>query len=282
MSRAIYYYNQKSDFYELYSLYSPREIPIQIKDAIGKFYKQIAPLSNTGVYVHKKTKAVKAIVPLLGFAKSFIIYFSDLDLDTIHRKNGPAWVEFNTSRNVPIAARFFNNGIAHRENGPQEILFYACGSVRQEVYRKYGKIQRDGDKPSVISYWSFANPVVVQHESYYINGRWNRINDQPSTITYDSKGNVIMRCWHRDGEKHRLGGPAQIDYYLKSGRVKKRWIVNGNLLDRRIYPAFESGQPASKVKLTKASILDAMMFDREYGAYLQSIYEEQHGHLRID
>lgn len=278
MTRSIYYYNQNSNFYELSHTYSRNQIPPQITDAIGLFYKQIAPLSSASIYVHKKTKSVKVIVPLIGFAKSFIIYFSDLTLDIIHRKNGPAWVEFNTSRNVPVAVRFFENGIMHRENGPQEILFYANGVVRKEIYRKCGHIQRDNDKPAVIHYWSFTNPTVVQSESYYINGRWNRVNDQPSRITYDSKGNIIMECWFRDHEKHRLGGPARIEYFPKTNRVKKLWIVNGNFLDRRTYPAFENGQPASKVKLTKASILDAMMFDREYGAYLQSIYEEQRGH----
>jgi hypothetical protein len=245
-----------------YDLISPN-----LKNHINKHYKSNPPFGTVSIYENKNTKAVKLIANLLYFPKILFLYFSDRSMTHLHRCNAPAWIDYNPTTQIAVNIKFFENNIAHNTNGPQEIFFYNSGKPRLEIYRINNLIHREHDKPASICYW--PNSKYKSSECYYINGSMSRKSDKPSSIIYDYNGNIREEYWYKENCLHRITGPAIIQY-LKNN-IKKTWIVNDKKIDRRIYPIFENNKPANKVKLTKASIFQTMLFDREYGTFLQTL-----------
>jgi hypothetical protein len=46
---------------------------------------------------------------------------------------------------------------------------------------------------------------------------------------YDARGNLIIRCWYKDGKLHREDGPAGIQYNKDGHKMGERWYKNGQL-----------------------------------------------------
>lgn len=46
---------------------------------------------------------------------------------------------------------------------------------------------------------------------------------------YDAKGNLIIRCWYKDGKLHRENGPAWIEYDENGKVIEERWYQMGRL-----------------------------------------------------
>lgn len=241
--------------------------------------KHIHNFSSLSVYAHKTKPYTKVIVQIAPYNKSYFIYYSDDSFAKLHRDNGPAFVEFNNYDYMPLLVQYFKNGIAHRDNKPQELSYYLSGNLRTIVYKNNGLLHRI-NKPAVTSFWlvKVNGQIIKQHESYFINGKRKRNNDKPLVVWYDGKGDVSAEFWYDENDSFtRLNGPARITYIQspiqEDKKIKKEWFVNNKRLDLRVFPAFENGKKINRVRLTKSVIMGAMMFDRDYGNFLKKMYE---------
>ena len=102
---------------------------------------------------------------------------------------------------------------------------------------------------------------------YFYEDKHHRI-DGPAIKTIDG-----YKCYYRNGIKHRLGGPAEIfgNYksFIKPWRFSK-FYVNGKIIipEDADFPIIDGGFPINNIDINRSTILNAMLFDREYGAFL--------------
>jgi len=102
---------------------------------------------------------------------------------------------------------------------------------------------------------------------YFYKNKHHRI-DGPAIKTID-----CYQCYYRNGIKHRLGGPAEIfgNYksFIKPWRFSK-FYVNGKIIipEDADFPIIDGGFPINNIDINRSTILNAMLFDREYGAFL--------------
>lgn len=81
--------------------------------------------------------------------------------------------------------------------------------------------------------------------------------------------------YYRHGIKHRLGGPAEIfgNYNripLGPTRQEPNFYVNGKRIPMDVdFPIIDAGFSINNIEVNKSTILNAMLFDREYGKFLQ-------------
>lgn len=262
------YYNESTDF-KWVNDYPASSYNI-VKDIVRKLYISATLIANIRFFRHTKTGIVQAICDQSYTPNRFFLYFSDDSLQYLHRISGPAWTHYHVSKDVPIDTQFFVNGIAHRDNGPQQTKYFShVKAIREEIYRKNGQTHRDEDKPAYIQYFAYG---PKKEESYYKEGMLHRENDKPTIIKYHGNGNALVQMWHKNDLLHRLSGPATIDCNFK--KPMKKWFINNKPLNRTVFPAFENGVLVGKVRLTKSTIVEAMLFDREYGSFLQAMHNK--------
>lgn len=102
--------------------------------------------------------------------------------------------------------------------------------VQQEKWFENGVNYRAGDKYS--STLSMEDSIVLNYTKK--DGSVGRDNDKPSMVTMrKSTGEVLSESWFGDNvQKHRVSGPASIDY--KNGRViKEEYFIHGEVLDKQ-------------------------------------------------
>lgn len=105
---------------------------------------------------------------------------------------------------------------------PELMVQYDDGSHTEKdrygdlIWKKNGKLHRDGDKPAVIS----ANGSLA----WYQNNQLHRDNDKPAYIgRYGSLG------WYQNDQMHRLCGPARI-----YPRGTLEWCISGENITQEV------------------------------------------------
>ena len=84
---------------------------------------------------------------------------------TLHREDGPAWIEYNESGSI-WRESYYMEGECHREGLPADIGYYEDGALESEEYYIEGERHRE-DGPAVIKY---NNDGSVWYEIYCIEG----------------------------------------------------------------------------------------------------------------
>ena len=93
---------------------------------------------------------------------------------------------------------------------------------------------------------------------YYYHGKLHRKNNPAYICGKDKK-------YYKHGNFHRLNGPSYLFY------GEGRYYVNGVDIPNSL-PKFNKGKIVNGIELTKQKIIEAMLFDREYGKFLQEKY----------
>jgi len=62
------------------------------------------------------------------------------NFETLHREDGPAWIEYYYGTNKIFSEEYYINGKMHRENGPACIFYDNNGNTEFEDYYLDGKI----------------------------------------------------------------------------------------------------------------------------------------------
>lgn len=253
---------------ETYTYYS---IPLDLKDILHPRLEYFQ-FHNIEIFQNPETLECKVIAYYEHNRKRILYtYYSDRTLTKLHRKNNPAFIEVLNDGNISHI-EFFENDIKHNSNGPQEVLYSYTDSPLKIIYRINGKCHRE-DGPA-ISYFRNSldlKKLIKDEEIYMIDGYYRE--NGPSVIKYDWIGNKQEETWYKQGRIHNLNGPALITY--KNDKIiSKKWYVNGKPLNRTKMPAFENNVLCGRIKLNQRSILEATIFDREYGTFLKEMYEK--------
>lgn len=124
---------------------------------------------------------------IISNGKQDVIYsddWSDFGFKTLHRTDGPAYIEFNKD-GLPIKIEFWQNGLLHRENEPAVI---AC-------------------------FVNNFNKLYVQALRYYKNGMIHTYSEDKPMLLYDLQSNMLNEeSYYKNGLLHNLNGPAIIKY----------------------------------------------------------------------
>lgn len=109
-------------------------------------------------------------------------------------------------------------------------------------------------------------------EIWMVDDKLHR-NDKPALMLWQNQ-KVIVRCYYKTNKVHRLEGPAYIDYRLTHKTHKQYFVNNKKIdLDRGVeFPVFNGDKIVNDMPLNSATIMNAMLFDREYGKFLRTIH----------
>jgi hypothetical protein len=242
-----------------------RNIPCDLIEGFVQTYHA----GNVKIYYNQKIGLYKKLTicqPTQPF--NIIEYFLDEKQTILHRIDGPAYVSFNFATNCPVSMSWYKNGIPHRDEneGPQTITC-GFGIVTLEVYRKNGYIHRDLDQPALFTYAFNHNPEFLDSEIWYKNNKPHRDN-HPARIVYNKTHTEFN--YLKFGKLHRLDGPA---FYIienkNPNQIKQpNWYVNGKKIDDKKLPIIYKGKIQNKIIIDKSVLLEASMFDRDYGKFL--------------
>lgn len=186
---------------------------------------------------------------------------------TFHNLSGPAIIQIGNKLNNVIYKCHYKNNKKHREDGPA-VFFYSNQHIIEEVYFINNALHRE-DGPARISY-SSCNRITK--EEYDQNNKIHRL-DGPAIITYYNDGCIETEHWFKNNKRHRLNGPAYT-YYQRVGTSIKSWYLNNKTIDTKKYPIVENNRICGEIPLTKETILNALLFDREYGMFLKQLYDK--------
>ena len=132
---------------------------------------------------------------------------------------------------LKVEYRDSDNKVHREEDLPAVISYIPINpkSKYQEghhkIWTKHGKIYRDNDKPSIITYYD--NSDIVESEGWKNNDILHRDNDEPTIITYYKNGNLKAKIWYQNDKKHRDNDEPAIIVYYKNGNLKaKIWYQN--------------------------------------------------------
>lgn len=224
----------------------------------------------------------------------------------LHNLNGPAWIEYDPSGNIiqeiwykegafhnlngPAKCIYNKNGILtderwfkenqpHNMNGPTVIIRNNDGIITEEQWFEDGDEKNSNNGPTKRCYYDSG--MLKSEEWYELDDdlfektgsevKYHRL-DGPADSLYSEDGKIIYQIWRKNGYLHNLNGPAVI--INENDKLIKQWAINNKFLPITKLPRFENGQLCGRIKLTKASILKAMLFDREYGLFLQEMYKK--------
>ncbi len=123
----------------------------------------------------------------------------------LHREDGPAIREYRRNGSLK-AEHWFREGNRFRVNGPGAVMYREDGSVSWECHTFRDGVWQDG---------------------------------QPSFIKRARDGHVTRHEWN-EGNRHRVDGPAVIDYHSDGTVKRERWFIDG----KRLPPELEEAASA--------------------------------------
>lgn len=99
-------------------------------------------------------------------------------------------------------------------------------------YNGKGQLHRENDNPALIKFLNILdegndqiNPNNFLTKEWYIDGKKHRVNG-PAVINYRNNGEIYEEYWYIDNKKHREDGPAIIIY--KDNKISEEyWYING-------------------------------------------------------
>ena len=122
----------------------------------------------------------------------------------------------------------------HREGGPAVVYYYANGTVKRELWYQYSKVYRE-DGPAEVHY--SRDGQVINELSWFSNGKEVQAPSNamtspfPTSIVFKDNGTPAKQTWEKNGELHRIIGPAVIvshddgtigeEYYMIEGQLHR-------------------------------------------------------------
>ncbi len=138
----------------------------------------------------------------------------------LHREDGPAETsyDYDGHKSWKKHELYYQEGLLHRDDGPAKIIYKKINKISEETYYKAGAIHRDNG-PAYIEYQKEGKTVL---KTTYFD-IFENTNPSPKTME-----NAMVEEYYQDSKKHRIGGPAEIEYY-ENGNIKYGgYCINGN------------------------------------------------------
>jgi len=234
-----------------------------------------------------------------AFQYVYYIHSLDEECTTIHHNYLPGKITHINQRydikNIVII-EYYNLGCFYRKYGPACLRYAYMENVISKLRLDYTYTTLNKKYPYQIS-WNYKDLDNMYFEPDFDDNKCQAHNiyfenNKPKTINIGSKeyGIQIQKKYAVGSLRvisqttsyytisynlSRLNGPALIteefqDYgkYVKN----KQWFFKDIELPNDV-PKIENDKPLTP--LTKSDILKSILFDREYGAYIKKLYEEQ-------
>ena len=121
------------------------------------------------------------------------------NLDGVHDRDGdlPAIIRYDRDTGEEILRAWYFQGEEHRDRGPA-FEKIESGHVVSEVWKRHGKMHREGDRPAQTFRSREAGQITF--EVYATRGLKDRANG-PAVISYDESGNILEQEFWRNGQK---------------------------------------------------------------------------------
>ncbi len=158
-----------------------------------------------------------------------------------HRLDGPARTEYDRRQDVSSES-WLIHGDPHRVGAPARIEYHPGGqrAVKSEQWLFRGAFHRE-DGPALTSYDIDGR---ITREAWYLSGKMHSPDGiTPSLVEYAEEwnGKPSRRAWHRDGGKHRIGGPAD-EHLMPDGSMEMAfWYLHGEIADSALVMALSVG-----------------------------------------
>jgi len=186
-----------------------------------------------------------------------------------HRLYGPQSIEYvfnyNNEKPFNVYLQYFQNDKMHRVNGPAYIYIIESKFNLIEYFINDEPVK---DKPSRIQYNNNGtiDEITIMRDGYY----------EKYEFLYDNNNNkycksrIIHNYLNKDDKLHNLTGPAIIAKNYKTKEIVKTWYFNGTEFPDDVIK-IENNE--IQYPVTKQDIIKTLLFDREYGMYIKSLYE---------
>jgi antitoxin component YwqK of YwqJK toxin-antitoxin module len=142
--------------------------------------------------LHRDSLDGPAIISYDEYGRKILEEYYECDL--LHRTNGPARVEYNKDGGIS-SENYFKDGVPYREDGPTTIE--RMGIYIHEFYRNQNNKPHRIDGPSNIIR---RKDGTIKGACYHINGLRHRV-DGPALYTYDDFGNISHEEWYYNDVK---------------------------------------------------------------------------------
>jgi len=164
-----------------------------------------------------------------------------------------AYIKVNSIPKEGIEATLYNNPFNYLE------LHNTKGSALINMFGDY-----IGELSDYFKCFKKSHKKRICYQKYFLDNKLSRF-ECPAIITLNTLE------WYINNQLHRFNGPALM---RKSGfdKVVKSWSFLNKDIPLNII-TFENSIPSKE--LNQTTILEAMLFDRAYGATLKLIYDTQ-------
>jgi antitoxin component YwqK of YwqJK toxin-antitoxin module len=83
----------------------------------------------------------------------------------------------------------------HSFMGQPAGIYYYCGEIMEQHWKKKGILHRDRDLPAVLYYLN----TEAQRKDWYKKGKLHREGEKPAVVRYNN-GKIISQEWFKNGE----------------------------------------------------------------------------------
>lgn len=134
--------------------------------------------------------------------------------------------------------------LLHHPIHPAFTFYNEDGIKISETWYHYGKINRDNDLPSVITYHPNGN---IKRKRWYKNNLIHREGDLPAEIIYFPTGQIQTEKWIKDDIIQRKGKSSAWKMYNEDGKLKiEQWFYDNSIFRFGLSSDF---QPLPAVKI---------------------------------
>lgn len=116
-----------------------------------------------------------------------------------------------------------------KEHNPEGVI------LLREDWRLGGQKNAGSDRPTVVV--RHADTGTLLSEQYFNENGERHRSGQPAYIEYDCRGRFVWKHWYFDGKPHRIDGPSRLDYDSETGVVVLEAYEKHGLLHRDNGPA---------------------------------------------
>ena len=235
------------------------------------------------VFKHKTNNSFIIHTTNRIIAKYYYVSCCSDGIFRLHRIKKPAEISIKKlPERMLVELYYFANGKLHNDFGPAILAYTDYISTTKMELIELGYYRNSHHNKNGLVYYDTYNreKLIFKHNDITTtfvykdneveekaNNLYIKIENNNSQQTINKSKNYFKHEHIRNNRYHRLNGPAFIERINCKAIIE--WWINGKMIPDDIIH-YEKGLEKN---ITKTDILKAMLFDREYGRFLQEKHE---------